>query len=169
MNAAKQFRDAIRAAGLTPPDVIYDDGKLRRFAGNGKPRDDSDWYVLHGDGVPAGAFGSWRTGQSETWRADMGRTLTPAEEAAHRERIDAAKRQRDAEEAKRHAEAARKADSTLAGRKPGRRRSPLPAAQGRRRRRFAARARRRACNGNPGLRARRPAAKRSPAGCSSRR
>lgn len=108
-NAVEQFRDAIRAAGLNPPDTIEADGKLRRFAPNGKRGDDAGWYVAHDDGIPAGAFGDWRTGLSQTWRADIGRTLTPAEEAAHREQVAAMRRAREAEEAKRRQEAARKA------------------------------------------------------------
>jgi putative DNA primase/helicase len=118
MNAAEQFRDTIRAAGLNPPDVIHDDGKLHRFAPNGKKRDDAGWYVMHGDGIPAGAFGDWRTGFQTDWRADVGRTLTPAEEAAHRERIAAAKRQREAEEVRRHAQAAALAATTWQAAQP---------------------------------------------------
>lgn len=118
MTHAEQFRDAIRAAGLNPPDVIHDDGKLHRFAPNGKRRDDAAWYVLHGDGIPAGAFGDWRTGQSETWRANVGRTLTPAEEAAHRERVAAMRREREAEEVRRHAEVAKIAAATWQAAKP---------------------------------------------------
>ena len=105
----EQFRDAIRAAGMNPPDVIEADGKLRRFGTNGKRSDDAGWYIAHDDGIPAGAFGDWRTGLSQTWRADVGRKLTPAEEAAHRERVAAIRQAREAEEAKRRAEAARKA------------------------------------------------------------
>ena len=108
-NAIEQFRDAIRSAGLIPPDAIEADGKLRRFASNGKRGDDAGWYSLHDDGIPAGSFGDWRTGFSQSWRADIGRTLTPAEEAAHRAKVDAMRREREAEEAKRKAEAAKKA------------------------------------------------------------
>ena len=103
------FRDAIRFARLEPPDVIEPDGKLRRFASNGKRDDDAGWYVLHGDGIPAGSFGDWRTGLSESWRADIGRTLTPTEEAAHQAKVEAMRREREAEEARRKAEAAAKA------------------------------------------------------------
>jgi len=78
-----QFRDAIGAAGLTSPDRIEADGKIHRFPSNGKKGDDSGWYVLHGDGIPAGAFGCWRSSLSQSWRADIGRSLTPAEDAAH--------------------------------------------------------------------------------------
>jgi putative DNA primase/helicase len=110
MNAAlSQFRDAIRSAGLTPPEVIEADGKLRRFASNGKRSDDAGWYLLHGDGIPAGSFGDWRTGFSQTWRADVGRKLTQAEEGDHLAKVEAMRRQRDAEEKARHAEAMKKA------------------------------------------------------------
>ena len=105
----EQFRTAIRAAGLEPPDVIEADGKLHRFSSNGKRGDDAGWYVLHGDGIPAGCFGDWRTGVSQSWRADIGRTLSPAEEAAHRVKVEAMRRQREAEDARRKAEAASKA------------------------------------------------------------
>jgi putative DNA primase/helicase len=103
----EQFRDAIQAAGLAPPDEIHADGKLHRFAPNGKRGDDAGWYVLHHDGIPAGTFGDWRTGTSQTWRADIGRSLTPAEEAAHRARVEAQRRERDAEQERQHAEAAK--------------------------------------------------------------
>lgn len=109
LDALSQFRDAIQAAGLTPPDTIEADGKLRRFASNGKRGDDAGWYRLYGDGIPAGSFGDWRTDFSQTWRADIGRTLTPAEEAVHRAKVEAMRSDREAEEAKRKAEAKAKA------------------------------------------------------------
>lgn len=105
LDYVSQFREAIRAAGLIPPDEIEADGKLRRFASNGKKQDDAGWYLLHGDGIPAGSFGDWRTGLSQTWRADMGRSLTPAEETEHRAKVDAMRREREAEDAKRKADA----------------------------------------------------------------
>ncbi|MHB8472910.1 MAG: DUF3987 domain-containing protein [Gammaproteobacteria bacterium] len=104
-NAIEQFRDAIRSAGLEPPEVIDADSKLRRFASNGKRGDDAGWYVLHGDGIPAGSFGDWRTGINETWRADIGRTLTHAEVASLKAKADATKREREADIARGHTEA----------------------------------------------------------------
>lgn len=105
----EQFRAAISNAGLAPPEVIEPDGKLHRFASNGKRSDDAGWYVLHDDGIPAGAFGDWRTGASETWRADIGRRLSPQEEAQHRARLAPMRRERETEDAKRKAEAREKA------------------------------------------------------------
>ena len=99
-NYTEQFCGAIRAAGLTPPDAVEADGKLRRFASNGKRADDSGWYVLHDGNVPAGAFGCWRLGVSETWRANIGRQLTDAEKQAHRARMDATRVEREAAESK---------------------------------------------------------------------
>lgn len=108
-DAIEQFRDAIRAAGLTPPDDIQADGKLHRFSSNGKRKDDGGYYVLHLDGIPAGMFGDWRTNLSEKWRANIGRTLTEDERRAQRQRIDEMRAQRDAEDARRKAEAAKTA------------------------------------------------------------
>jgi phage/plasmid primase-like uncharacterized protein len=102
MNALEEFRAAIYAAGINPPDAIEADGKLRRFPTNGKRGDDSGWYVLHGDGIPAGAFGDWRTGFEQTWRQDVGRELSLAEREAQGERIAVVRQQREAEEAQRH-------------------------------------------------------------------
>ncbi len=104
---APQFQDAIRSAGLTPPEVLEADGRLHRFASNGKRDDDSGWYVLHGDGIPAGSFGDWRTGLNRLWRADIGRNLTPDEESAHQAKVQAMRQQREAEvQARRRAAAA---------------------------------------------------------------
>lgn len=106
------FRDAIRTAGLEPPDVIEPDGKLHRFTSNGKRGDDAGWYVYYGDGIPAGCFGDWRKGIKGNWRADIGRPLTLAEESAHRAKVETMRRDREAEESRRHTEAANTAAVT---------------------------------------------------------
>ncbi|SEQ62229.1 putative DNA primase/helicase [Solimonas aquatica] len=105
-----QFRSAMRSAGLDTDTEIAADGALHRFRVEGDKRGQRNgWYVLHGDGLPAGEFGCWKRGIAETWRADIGRTLTPAEEAEHRKRLEEARRAREAEQAKLRAEARRKA------------------------------------------------------------
>ena len=108
-NPEQEFQAAIAAAGLTPPDSINADGKIHRFSTNGKPRDDSGWYMLHLDGIAAGAFGCWREGLQSTWCAKSDTSMTPTERDAHRRRIDAMKLQRDADAAERHAAAATEA------------------------------------------------------------
>ena len=111
----EQFRDAIQSAGLIAPADIRPDGTLRRFSSSGKNGDDSGWYVMHGDGIPAGSFGDWRTGISQSWHADIGRALSPQEEAAHRARIEAIRREREAEDSRRHEAARRQAESIWEG------------------------------------------------------
>ncbi len=111
LNSTQQFSDAIKSAGLIPPDAIEADGAIHRFASNGKRGDDAGWYQLHSDGIPAGSFGCWRDGLTQTWRADVGRTLTPAEEAEHRAKVEAMRTQREADEARRKSEAKAKAKS----------------------------------------------------------
>lgn len=106
---AHEFRSAIAAAGLTPPETIEADGRLHRFASNGKRGDLAGWYVLHADGIPAGAFGCWRAQLVEHWHADPGRALTDAERDQHRQRMESVKREREQAERERHAEAAERA------------------------------------------------------------
>ncbi len=114
----EQFRRAMQASGINPPDEIIADGRLHRFSTNGKGGDDAGWYVLHSNGVPAGAFGDWRSGISETWRADLGRRLTPVEEAEARRRIEEAKAEAEAERQRRARRAAELAASIWKAAKP---------------------------------------------------
>ena len=102
---AEQFHAAIQSRGLHPPKAIEPDGKLHRFASNGKSFDDAGWYVFYGDGIPAGAFGDWRSGLNEIWRADVGRKLSPREEVAHQARMDGMRHKREADDARRKADA----------------------------------------------------------------
>jgi putative DNA primase/helicase len=116
------FRQALASAGLSPPDSIQADGQLHRFASNGKRGDDAGWYCLHldgvADGVAAGAFGCWRTGLSRSWRANLGRQLSPSEEDAHQARVAAVRQQREAEDAKRKAAARETAAAIWVAAKP---------------------------------------------------
>jgi putative DNA primase/helicase len=95
--AEHQFRVAMSDAGLTPPDDIIFDGKLHRFSTNGKRSDAAGWYVAFDGQVPAGAFGDWRAGMETTWKADIGRDLTMAEQMANASRMRELKAIRDAE------------------------------------------------------------------------
>jgi putative DNA primase/helicase len=102
----EQLIDAIQAAGLEPPEHVVLDGKLHRFKsgtkGSAKTGDKSGWYVIFGDGIPAGRFGCWRMGFESPWRADVGRQFSPAEEMAHVRRMAEAKALRDAALEKQH-------------------------------------------------------------------
>lgn len=93
------FRAAMAGAGLTPPDHIEADGTLHRFSSNGKRGDKSGYYVLHGDGIPAGVFGCWRAGLTQTWCSKPDNDLTEAERQALRERVRQAQAARDVAQA----------------------------------------------------------------------
>lgn len=95
------FHAAIAAAGLAPPDVIHADSSLHRYSASGRRGDKSAWYVLHPDGLAAGAFGCWRAGVTSTWCGKPVDTLTEAERSAHRARIRVMQAQRDADEKQR--------------------------------------------------------------------
>ena len=114
-DALHQFRSALIARGIVPPDEIITDGRIHRCDTEGKHGKGDAAYLLHLDGVPAGGFENWRDGLGwQNWRSDTGRPLTPTEESAHRERIEAARKEREAEDARRKAEAREKAALILA-------------------------------------------------------
>ena len=112
------FKLAIAAAGLTPPDNIIADGAIHRFSSNGKPRDDSGWYMLHLDGIAGGAFGCWRAGFTQNWCAKSEITMTQAEREAHRGRIAAMQVQREADQIQRQQNARESAAVILDGASP---------------------------------------------------
>ena len=92
----EQFRQAIAATGLQAPNVIHDDGAIHRFSPSGRASDKAAWYAFYADGVPAGAFGDWRSGLQSTWCAKSDNAMTPAEREANRQRMKAMAAQRDA-------------------------------------------------------------------------
>lgn len=97
MNNIDNFRQAMMAAGLEAPDMIIDDGKIHRFSPSGRGHDKAGWYVLHGDGIPAGSFGNWRGDLTQSWCAKSDKAMTPTELAAYRQRVAVIAAQRDAD------------------------------------------------------------------------
>jgi len=115
----QQFIEAIRGAGFNAPGEVVADGALHRWALNGQPSKKDGWYVLYGDGIPAGCFGDWRDSEKKHyWRLDLGRKLTTAEEVTHRARVKEMRRTREAKEIKRHAEARKEAQRIWNAAKP---------------------------------------------------
>ena len=115
-----QFRAAASARGLRLPDHLAADGKLHRCElRDGPARKLDGAYLLHLDGVPAGGFQNFRDGLDwENWRADIGRQLTPEEEAANRARMEAQRAEREAEAKAKRDKARRKANAIWSGAKP---------------------------------------------------
>jgi putative DNA primase/helicase len=108
--AAEQFRDAIRAAGLSPPDDL-EPGRFHRVPGYGKRKGNSaGWCKLFPDGR-GGIFGDFASGLAESWQSEHARPQTLAEREAFR---------RNVEEAKTAARAKRKAEHDGAARSASR-------------------------------------------------
>ena len=104
------FQSAMADAGIICPDIPIADGVIHRF----KDEDDKNgsrngWYILYGDNLPAGKFGNWKTGLSETWSAKRKESMTPAEHQAWQQRMKKASQDREKEQTKRYAEAREKA------------------------------------------------------------
>lgn len=114
------FIAATAAAGLAPVKAIdLADGKLVRFRVEGdKAGSRNGWAVLHHHPIPAGAFGSWKTGEHHTWKATSNETMTPAERAELQRKLQAAQRLRLEEEARVRAAAAARAAKLWSGAKP---------------------------------------------------
>ena len=118
-NHIEAFRGAILSAGLTPPDTISDDGKLIRFNGTGKRGTTKDsWYVLYGDGVPAGVFGDWAATEPIKWTGKPDNAMTEAERQAVQARTVDAKEQRAKTTERKHANAQKLAASYMDGSDP---------------------------------------------------
>src|SRR5699024_1054790 len=79
------FQDAIRAAGLKPPEYL-EPGKLYRFPGLGKGKNNTAaWCKLFPDGL-GGVFGDHSSGlESTTWQAKQDRPMS----ALQRQRLAA--------------------------------------------------------------------------------
>jgi len=104
------FQSSMADAGVLCPELLVADGILHRFKdGEDKNRSRNGWYVLYLDGIPAGAFGSWKTGLSETWSMKSRDAMTQAERQAWQKQMKEAKAKREAEQEKIHAEARKKA------------------------------------------------------------
>ncbi|CAG1001347.1 DNA primase TraC [Methylophilaceae bacterium] len=104
------FQDAIRAAGLQPPDVI-EPGRFHKFPGEGKRNSNrAAWCKLFPDGA-GGIFGDYSTGLSTDWQAKRETPYTPAEREAFKRQVAEAKVQAETERKAKQAEAQAEATS----------------------------------------------------------
>lgn len=105
MNNKSNFRDAIAATGLAAPEDITT-GKIIRFAGLNKPAKNKDaWCLLFEDSL-GGVFGDYSSGINSTWQAGNTRNFTQAERDAFSEKVIAARKRKELEEAISQAQAA---------------------------------------------------------------
>ncbi|MBP7867104.1 MAG: DUF927 domain-containing protein [Acidobacteria bacterium] len=81
------FKDRLEAQGLGRPDVVPD-GRLHRFDTPGEKRGrKSGWLIYHPEGIPSGAFGSWKSGESHKWSHRELSSLRPEERDEFRRRM----------------------------------------------------------------------------------
>ena len=105
-----QFQEAMADAGIPCPEIPISDGRIHRFHVDGdRPGSRNGWYAFYGNGLPAGAFGSWKNGETHTWCARRAGTLTESERVELRRRIDATKAERERQRADEAAKAQAKA------------------------------------------------------------
>jgi putative DNA primase/helicase len=108
-----EFLNAIRSAGLEPPEVI-EPGKFQRFPGAGKRNGNAaGWCKLFDDGL-GGCFGDWSSGFSGNWQAKRDKPLNAIERAAFHRKVAEARAQAEVEERTRHEAAAASAAEILA-------------------------------------------------------
>ncbi|GHU38953.1 hypothetical protein AGMMS50256_38590 [Betaproteobacteria bacterium] len=100
-----QFRAHIQAStGMITPEHI-DPGKLYRFLGVGKANGNTaGWCKLFEDGL-GGVHGDFASGFSDSWQANRETPYSQAEREAFKRQIEAARREREASDAKHRAEA----------------------------------------------------------------
>lgn len=121
MTSASGFIAALQAAGLAmhrEADLVPD-GSLHRYRVDGdKAGSLNGWYVLDLTEPVHAAFGSWKTGQSCTWRPDQAAPMTDAEREALARRREAARAARDSEQAAVRAAARLRAEKLWSRAKP---------------------------------------------------
>ncbi len=76
------FYSAMVEHGFPMEDHPIADGVRHRFYVDGdKPGSKNGFYVLHGDGIPAGYFGTWKDGGDvQTWCAKRYKDMSPQEQ-----------------------------------------------------------------------------------------
>jgi len=111
MNHVEEFRRALEAAGLSPAE-IRPDGVIYRCPTARKPKSKDGAYSMFPDGV-GGWYQPWGESDPIPWQSEKQSEMPPAKMKAFRERIEADRRKRQEDQAKRYAEAAAKAQGML--------------------------------------------------------
>lgn len=109
MECISAFRDTLQGTFGPLEWLPVPDGTIHRFHVPGdKPGSRNGWYLLFADGIASGCFGSWKAGSSQTWSSRKPADHLEAQLVA--QRIEQARRQREAEQHQRQQAAAEYAD-----------------------------------------------------------
>lgn len=107
----EKFKTAMATNGVICDSEIIGDGNIHRFHIDGdKSKSKNGWLVLHIDGLPAGAFGSWKTGISHTWCIKSKSEMTLCEWRQYCHRIKQANEKRKQIQAELYLIAAKRAN-----------------------------------------------------------
>lgn len=106
MTIIENFSAAMREAGIETPGEIIADGLLHRFScGCKSTRNQNGWYLLHADEPANGIFACHKHLQEPiSWCAKEYKSLTQEEKARYAANMEAARKQREAERERVHAE-----------------------------------------------------------------
>jgi putative DNA primase/helicase len=107
-NVAVAALGVLREAGLVLDHIEFD-GTLHRCPVDGKPHGKDGAYIAHEDAPASLWWCDWASGENGTWTAKGQSSLTVAEREALAQRMEANRKEREAEQARVHAEAAEKA------------------------------------------------------------
>jgi len=123
MNSAHDIIDSFRRAmadsGLEYHGDLIPDGKLHRFTPEGdRAGSDNGWYILFIDPPGGGKFGSWKLNIEQTYTHQTSEPVTDEQRQQWKQRSEAMRRQRDADEAKRHNLARQTAEALWHAAKP---------------------------------------------------
>lgn len=98
MDTRSEFKSAIAATGLTPPETI-EPGSIQKFPGFGKDGKNKAAWCLMFEDMRGGVFGDYSSGIESTWQAANSKPYTAAEREAHGRHVQAMRAQRAEERA----------------------------------------------------------------------
>jgi len=129
MDSTVAFRDALQNV-YGPLDWLpIPDGSIQRFHVPGdNPGTRNGWYVLFVDDIACGVFGSWKVGGSQTWSSRKPANYLEAQ--IFNQRIEQAKRQREAERRQLRQDTAERANRLWRNARPANPNHPYLAAKG---------------------------------------
>jgi len=89
MDFIEDFKAAMVRDGLITDSKIISDKKIHRvyILGDSKGSENG-WYVLHGDGIPSGAYGSWKEGVAKSWCSKRKDEMSSQDWELNRARIE---------------------------------------------------------------------------------
>ncbi|MBF0461667.1 MAG: hypothetical protein HQL87_09750, partial [Magnetococcales bacterium] len=114
------FRRAMLDDGIEIDGPILADGQLHRVHAVGdKKLTKNAWYIYHFDSPASGAYGHWGLGINQKWTAKHHTAMSAQDREILQRRIEADRKAREVETAKRHTEKRRKAQTIWDNSKAG--------------------------------------------------